>query len=145
MVWGGFSGNDQRALTRKPNRVTAQVYINVLQEHLLPLAELHDDLVFQQDNAPAHTARATTTFLEEHNIQTLQCPAQSLDLNPIKNLWGHMKEELETREVHTMQELWDTVEGVWNAIPPATITALVESIPRWMQAVLDAHGGVTRY
>ena len=56
-----------------------------------------------------------------------------------------MKEELEAREVHTLQELWDTVEGMWNAIPPAAITALVESMPRQMQTVLDARGGATRY
>jgi len=43
--------------------------------------------IFQHNNAPVHTARNVYTWLDEHDVQVIQCPAQSPDLNVIKNGW----------------------------------------------------------
>ncbi len=69
--------------------VTAPVYQDILEHFMLPSADLlfkDADLIFQQDLAPAHTARRTKSWLNEHGVGVLDGPANSPDLNPIENL-----------------------------------------------------------
>jgi hypothetical protein len=42
----------------------------------------HQNKTFQQDNARAHTARATRDFLQQNNVNVMNWPALSPDLNP---------------------------------------------------------------
>ncbi len=44
------------------------------------------DFIFQQDLAPAHSAKATSTWFKDHGIPVFNWPANSPDLNPIENL-----------------------------------------------------------
>jgi hypothetical protein len=42
-------------------------------------------------------------------------------------------------------ELWERVEEEWNKIPPEVYQNLTESMPRHIEAVLQAKGGYTKY
>ena len=44
-----------------------------------------------------------------------------------------------------VHELWDRVAKEWTEIPPETCQKLIESMPRRIQAVLEAKGGYTKY
>ncbi len=53
---------------------------------MLPSADLlfkDADFIFQQDLAPAHTAKSTKTGLNDHVVGVLDWPANSPDLNTI--------------------------------------------------------------
>ncbi len=39
------------------------------------------DFIFQQDLAPAHTAKSTRSWLNDHGVGVLDWPANSPDLN----------------------------------------------------------------
>ncbi len=69
----------------------------VLKHFMLPAADQlygDADFIFQQDLAPAHSAKATSTWFKDHGIPVLNWPANSPDLNPIENLWGIVKRKM---------------------------------------------------
>ncbi len=55
------------------------------------------DFIFQQDLAPAHTAKSTKSWLNDHGVGMLDLPANSPDLNPIENLWGIVKRKMRNK------------------------------------------------
>jgi hypothetical protein len=70
------------------NGVTAARYIDqVLRPHVVPHFARHQNKTFQQDNARAHTARATRDFLQQNNVIVMNWP----DLNPIEHLWDEIQ------------------------------------------------------
>ncbi|KAL0203248.1 hypothetical protein M9458_001266, partial [Cirrhinus mrigala] len=71
------------------SKVNAAVYQDVLEHFMLPAADQlygDADFIFQQDLAPAHSAKATSTWFKDYGIPVLNRPANSPDLNPTENL-----------------------------------------------------------
>ncbi len=89
MIWGAMSSAGFGPLCFLKTNVTAPVYQEILEHFMLPSADQlfkDADLIFQQDLAPAHTAKSTKSWLNDHGVGVLDWPAKSPDLNPIDNL-----------------------------------------------------------
>ena len=70
------------------------MYREILCDNLLPSVralKMGRRWVFQHDNDPKHTAKATKEWLKKKHIQVLEWPSQSPDLNPIANLCRELK------------------------------------------------------
>ncbi len=79
---------------------SAPVYQESLEHFKLPSADQlfkDADLIFQHDLAPAHTAKSTKNWLNDHGVGVLDWPANSPDLKPIENL-GYCQEENEKQD-----------------------------------------------
>ena len=78
--------------------MNARVYLKLLEYLVLPVVQcINDtigDAVFQQDNAPGHTASVVTEWFERYNIQVDEHPPYSSDLNPIEHFWVFPKQQL---------------------------------------------------
>jgi transposase len=145
MVWGGFSGVGLSALDLVHGNVNTASYLDILEHNLLPLQLPSRCVTFQQDNAPAHKSQRTTNWLHDHGFSVLPWPAQSPDLNPMENVWSYLKHRLDTRIIHTLDELWESVNEEWLNIPLTYLTNLASSMPRRLEAVIKARGAHTQY
>ena len=96
MVWGCFSNQGRGGLYFLPKGQTknATRYIDVLDSHLLAFMNIHGCKTFQQDSAPCHKAKAVSTWLQTKNINVLQWPGNSPDLNPIENFGAVIKQKV---------------------------------------------------
>ncbi len=77
--------------------VNAAIYLEIVEHFMLPSADkLYGDsnFIFQQDLAPAHTAKGTKSLFNDHGVTVLDWPANSPDLIPIENLWGVVKRKM---------------------------------------------------
>ena len=84
------------------------------------------------DNASIHCLRYTREWLEDRGIFVLGgWPPYSPNLNPIEHLWCN-------------QNIRDTLERIlpkaWQRIKDEVIINRVKSMPRRLQAVIDAEG-----
>ncbi len=85
------------------------------------------DFIFQQDSAPAHTAKSTKSWLNDHGVGVLDWPANSPYLNPIENIWGIVKRKMINKRPKNADELKATVKETWASIPPQQCHKLITS------------------
>ncbi len=128
--------------------VNAAIYQKILEYFMLPSADKlygDADLIFQQDLAPAHTAKGTKSWFNDHGVTVLDWPANSPDLNPIENLWGIVKRKMRDTRPNNADDLKATVKETWASIPPQQCHKLITSMPRRIEAVIKAKGAPTKY
>ncbi len=135
MVWGAMSSAGVGPLCFLRSKVNTAVYQEVL-EHFMLLAadQLYGDadFIFQQDLAPAHSAKATSTWFKDHGIPVLNWPANSPDLNPIENLWGIVKRKMRYARPNNAEELKATIRATWALITPEQCHRLIHNT--WLHA-----------
>ena len=76
MVWGCFLGKNRGAFCPfVVKSVNARVYLKLLEYLVLPVVQrVNDtigDAVFQQDNAPVHTASVVTEWFEQYKFRLI--------------------------------------------------------------------------
>ena len=117
MVRGAMAADGVGQLYFLKSNVNAEVYQQVFEYFMLPAGEEIfgcADFTFQQDLAPAHSARSTMRWLEDHGIEVLPWSENSSDLNPIENLWGLMKRRMSKERPSTQEELKGAIRRAWN-------------------------------
>ncbi len=147
MVWACFSRSGPGPIHRINGIMDAHVYRDILTNVLLPHSEENLPLSwkFQQDNDPKHTSRIVREWFIDNQINILDWPSQSLDLNPIENLWALSDRDVKKKKPKNLNELFDNIADCWANMSPVICTKLVDSMQRRCQAVIKNFGYPTRY
>ncbi len=148
MIWAAMSSAGVGPLCFLKSTVNAAIYQDILEHFVLPSADKlygDADFIFQQDLAPAHTAKGTKSWFNDHGVTVLDWPANSPDLNPIENLWGIVKRKMRDTRLNNADDLKATVKETWASIPPQQCHKLITSMPRRIEAVIKAKGAPTKY
>ena len=132
MVWGGFSSKEKTNLVFIETSINASSYISLLNRKLLPFgSELHlNEYIFQQDNAPCHTANKTKDWFDQKGVICMDWSSLSPDLNPIENVWGMMARLVyaDGKQSNNLDELKQKIINVWDELNPEYLQKLINSI-----------------
>jgi len=126
MIWGCMAANGVGRIAVIQGTVTAREYIDdILSLRMMPsardlfLAGNHavrakPDFIFQQDNAPCHTAHICTAWFRRNGVEVLDWPGNSPDLNPIENLWSRLKTLVARRRPTNRRQLIESILDSWT-------------------------------
>ena len=157
MVWGCFAGGEKGPLVfmksdNDNKAINAQRYVEVLKEHLLPfrnylITKFGNRIIFQDDNAPIHTARYTKQWINMQNIEQLTWPAQSPDLNPIENIWKILKDNIQQRNPppRKYEELKIALLEEWENLDSSIFERVTNSMPFRIAEVINNEGYACKY
>ncbi len=149
MIWAAMSSAGVVGpLCFLKSTVNTAIYQEMLEHFMFPSADKlygDADFIFQQDLAPAHTAKGTKSWFNDHGVTVLDWPANSSDLNPIENLWVIVKRKMRDTRPNNADDLKAAIKADWASISPEQCHRLITSIPRCNDAVIHAKGGPTKY
>jgi len=164
MIWGCFGSDKLGPIVFIDGKINSDKYIELLRSNFLPYVDalINDgatNITFQQDNATPHTAKKSCAWMEEEfkerEIELMVWPSNSPDMSPIENLWAHLKLELhhrypDTSSLHGSPDTFKRIliprlMEVWWSIGAEVLNALIESMPRRVNALWEAKGWYTAY
>ena len=149
LVWGCFSRNGVGLLKRIDSTLNAKRYQKEIIHDIDTIGKClvfpKRNFIFMQDLAPCHRAMSTKVFLDRLDVNVIDWPGNSPDLNPIENLWYIIKRQLPCGSTLTSDELWESIQDIWYKTPSYLCRRLFDSIPRRIAAVLQSKGYPTKY
>ncbi len=131
-----------------PQSTQPSTILDILEHFMLTSADKlygDADFIFQQDLAPAHTAKGTKSWFNNHSVTVLDWPANSPDLNSIENLWGIVKRKTRDTRPNNADDLKAALKATCASITPEQSHKLITSMPRRIDAVIHIKGGPTKY
>ncbi|GFX90769.1 transposable element Tcb2 transposase [Trichonephila clavipes] len=145
LVWGGIMLGSRTDLhIFDAGSVNGTRYCN---EILLPYVRLFRgsiglQFLFMDDNAPYHRTVAAEQLLESEDIERMDWPARSPDLNSIEHVWDFLGRRLAARTLPpvTIQELRLALQDEWAAMPQQIIDTLILSMGSLCETCLAARG-----
>lgn len=146
-VWGCFSHYGVGPLHRIQGIMDRFVYKDILTNHMLPYARqnMPQNWIYQQDNDSKHTSGVVKQWFNQENVEVLEWPSQSPDINPIEHLWEELDRRIKSIKVKNGDEKYDVLNKEWQKIDAATLHKLIDSMPARIKAVIDSKGYATKY
>ena len=94
--------------------------------------------VFQHDNDPKHTARATKEWLRKKHFKVLEWPSQSPE--KIENLWRELKVRVAQEQPQNITALEEICMEKWSKIPATVCENLVKTYRKRLTSVIANKG-----
>ena len=147
MVWAAVTIHRRTPLQFIAGNLNSQRYVDeVMRPMVLPFRrQIGQPAVFQDDNARQHPGHIVNDFVRVNNINRMDWPANSPDLNPIEK-WDELgRRTYRANPPQTIPQLRHRLAQVWQNIPQATIRRCVGSMRKRCQECVYARGGHTSY
>ena len=90
---------------------------------------------FQQDNNPKHTSGHLERYFESRQINWWRTPPESPDLNPIKNVWGALKQYLRST----------FIQRFWQSLTPQVCQRYINHLNKVIPKVIEVDGDPSGY
>lgn len=133
MVWGAITYYGTLELEVVSSKMTGNSYKMMLENKFPKIREIFGPLpwIFQQDNAPVHTAGVVRNWISMQNVETLSWPPYSPDLNIIENVWGWLTRKVyeNGRQFETKTELIRSIRAAWSEISLNYLESIYNSMP----------------
>jgi DDE superfamily endonuclease len=121
-------------------------YGDIVLDIVFPMLNTMENAIFQEDNASIHKCRLVQHLKEELEIQCMEWPPQSPDLNPIENIWGQCKKWIQKNRVcRTEEDLEEAIMAAWSALAPEATLHFIDSMPERVLEVIKNKGYATRW
>ncbi|KAJ6642725.1 Transposable element Tcb2 transposase [Pseudolycoriella hygida] len=151
-LWGWISIDGPGEMTMINGRLNSTGYTEILEDNLLRTIDISygglGNIVFMQDNNSFHTSKLTRRWFSRHpELELINAPVNSPDLNPIENLWAKMVHDWKNVFPRNRARLGDYIVERWEAERnnPHYFQNLYASMPYRMQEVIDKNCGMTKY
>ena len=128
-----------------------ELYSKILRQNLMESLEFYNlnpnYIIFQHDNDPKHTSKVAKDTLQELNIEVMNWPAQSPDLNPIEIFWNHIERKIRklNKSYSTRDELWEDLQTILSKKYTRFCQKIISSLPQRILAVKKAKGFSTSW
>ena len=126
-------------------KVTGEVYRNNVVPLIHQFKKGIDIPILMEDGASIYTAKATHALYYKLGILKMKWPANSLDLNPIENVWRLLKYRISRRCPETADEIRQYAVEEWDKLELLDFSIYVRNIKERCQAVINANGGHTKW
>lgn len=151
-VWACITSRGPGYMCRIDGNMDTDLFLKIMDEDFMDSLDWYsmdlDDIELLQDSDPKHTSKKSMEWYKTKGLQLLDWPTNSPDLNPIENVWAHVKKMLARylTEPAGVKELWQRLSKEWDTDEVKDLCKkVIHSMPRRLQAVIDAKGDITKY
>lgn len=119
-IWAAFGHNGKSDIVLVDKRSNANHYRSLLETHMDNIRHkiLSDGVIFQLDDAIIDRANVAKQWFKDKNIDLLELPPLSRDLNPIENLWAILVGRIypNDKQYATVIDLQKAIVDEWEKI-----------------------------
>ena len=142
-----MGGSRTRLIVMNGN-INAHTYISdVLAVEAISFIQFHGpNVTFMHDNVRTHLAAITRQFLTTNNVNVLDWPANSPDLNLMEQVSDELGRRVRRNHaIHTVNDLAATLHWEWANLPAPFLQRYVKKMRRRITACIAQIGGRMRY
>ena len=146
-VWAGISIRERTGVCIFDGIMRASLYAEILKETLLPfINRFCPDHRYMQDNDHKHTSQLVKAFFDSNGVNWWRTSPESLDGNPIENLWHELKEFIR-REVKPKNkaELVEVIKRFWLTVDATKCQKYIRHLRKVIPGIIEVNGNATGY